>query len=82
MGGVWNTTKRGNNRRSGPQLCRFIKQGDHCWHGDNCTYSHDIPSDATPLGVLVAGSPEQLRDRGEYNTWKRLIKRPQCRMIP
>jgi hypothetical protein len=32
----------------------------HCWYGENCTYSHDIPSDATPLGMLFAFLPPKM----------------------
>ncbi len=68
--------KGGNVHRGRPRLCRFIEQGEHCRYGDDCAYSHDIlKRNKQPNGGL-ADTPEQEREREDYNSWKRLIKRP------
>jgi hypothetical protein len=66
----------GNIQRSGPRFCRFIEHGEHCRYGDNCTYSHDISCRKKQPNGRLADTPEQQREREDYNLWKRLIKRP------
>jgi hypothetical protein len=79
-GDRWNRGDRGgsggNIQRGGPRLCRFIEQGEHCRYGDNCTYSHDISNRNKQPNGRLADTPEQQREREDYNSWKRLVKRP------
>ena len=67
----------GNVQRGGPRLCRSLQQGGHCWYGDNCAYSHDISnSNNSPVDERLGDTPEQKKEKEDYNSWKWLIKRP------
>ena len=67
---------RGSNVQQGkPQICRFIKQGEHCRYDNRCAYSHDISAGIKQQTGRMADTPEQQRLREDYNSWKRLIKR-------
>ncbi len=66
----------GNTQRGGPRICRFIEQGEHCRYGDDCAYSHDISTSIKQQNGGTVDTPEQQREREDYNSWKRLIKRP------
>jgi len=76
----WNRSARGgrggNVQRGGPRICRFIEQGEHSRYGDDCAYSHDISTSIKQRNRGMADTPEQKREREDYNSWKRLIKRP------
>lgn len=74
----WSTRggRGGNTQRGGPRICRFIEQGEHCRYGDDCAYSHDISTSIKQQNGGMADTPEQQREREDYNSWKRLIKRP------
>ena len=79
-GDRWNRGDRGgrsgNIQRATPRFCRFIEQGENCRYGDNCTYSHDVSNRNKQSGERLADTPEQQREKEDYNSWKRLIKRP------
>jgi len=79
-GDRWSTSDRGgrggNIQHGGSRLCRFIEQGQHCRYGDNCAYSHDISNRNKQPNGKLADTPEQRREREDYNSWKRLLKRP------
>jgi hypothetical protein len=66
----------GNRQRVGLHICRFIELGKHCRNGDDCTYSHDISTSITHKNRKLTDTPEQQREREDYSSWKRLIKRP------
>jgi hypothetical protein len=74
---------RGNRRGGGsnapherPQICRFIEQGKDCPYGDNCNFSHDKSNFNKQPNGRLADTPKQEKERKDYNSWKRLIKRP------
>ncbi|KAG0646044.1 hypothetical protein D0Z07_7785 [Hyphodiscus hymeniophilus] len=60
-------------QRGGIRLCRFIEQGDHCRSRDNCAYSHDT---SNYNKRRVQNTPEQQKEREDYSSWKRLVKKP------
>ena len=68
--------KGGNIHRAGPRLCQFIEQGEHCRYGENCIYSHDISNCNKHSSGKLADTPEQQREREDYNSWKKLVKTP------
>ena len=74
----WSTRggRSSNIQRGGPRICRFIEQGEHCRYGDKCAYSHNIPTSIKQQNGGMADTPEQQRKREDYNSWKRLIKKP------
>ncbi|KAH8600108.1 hypothetical protein B0O99DRAFT_503550 [Bisporella sp. PMI_857] len=65
----------GISQRRSSQLCRFVEQGGHCRFGDNCSFSHDISRCETQSIGRSKETPEQQRDRADYNSWRRLVKR-------
>ena len=82
-GNRWNRGDRGGRggrggsiHRAGPRLCQFIEQGEHCRYGENCIYSHDISNCNKHSNGKLADTPEQQREREDYNSWKKLVKTP------
>ncbi len=73
---------RGGRRRGGTQPCRFFQGTGHCRFGDLCNYSHDLSlGSSTGLSwgqprERAQGTPDQQQAKSEYNSWKRLIKKP------
>ncbi|KFX96758.1 hypothetical protein O988_05185 [Pseudogymnoascus sp. VKM F-3808] len=65
----------GNSQKIRSRLCRFIEQGERCKYGNNCAYSHNISSPNKPPNGRLADTPQQQRERKDYNSWKRLVKK-------
>ena len=63
-------------RPGGLLICRLIEQGEHCRYGDDCSFSHDISNRSNNPGGRLAETQEQQKERKDYNSWKRLVKRP------
>lgn len=71
---------RGGRGGESKQCWKFRETGS-CPNGNRCTYSHDLSSGLSsgpsmePRRVRPEPTPEQEEAQGNYNSWKRLIKR-------
>lgn len=80
-GGIRGGGSRGGGRGGASKQCWKFQETGSCPSGNRCPYSHDLSSDLNTgpsmesRRVKPESTPEQEEARGNYNSWKRLIKR-------
>lgn len=68
--------------RTDQGVCRYFQQTGLCRFGSTCKFSHDLSSEgggersSRERPSRAEESPEQQQAKADYNSWKRIIKKP------